>query len=163
MWSKIAEDFWVNLKVKVSYLQIKNKFQKLENKLKDTKDYNNKSGNGRKDFMYMNEMEGCIGDKANIVPRFVLNSMEVSESVECVSGESSESGASVTVSGESKKSHICKKGKRKSDVLYESIEELRRERREREAAGLALIEKHHKEKLDLVRSVVDMFQCHFKK
>lgn len=97
VFQKIATSFNAKSDLRVSADQCARKWAKLEAKLKEVTDHNNKSGNSHKKWKYYSEMADCIGMNAAVKPTYTL------ESSFCVmpnEGEESDSSADGEYSSE---------------------------------------------------------------
>ena len=97
VFQKIATAFNTKSDLRVSADQSARKWAKLEAKLKEVTDHNNKSGNSHKNWKYYSEMADCIGMNAAVRPTYTL------ESSSCVipnEGEESDSSADGDYSSE---------------------------------------------------------------
>ena len=61
-WQRVAAQFNATSSVKVTGEQCSNKWKKLEEKFKKTKEHNNKTGNNRKECDFQDELSEFFGD-----------------------------------------------------------------------------------------------------
>ena len=97
MFQKIATSFNAKSDLRVSADQCARKWAKLEAKVKEVTDHNNKSGNSHKKWKYYSEMADCNGMNVAVKPTYTL------ESSSCVmpnEGEESDSSADGEYSSE---------------------------------------------------------------
>lgn len=92
VFKKIATSFNSKSHLRVSADQCARKWAKLEAKLKEVTDHNNKSGNSHKKWKYYSEMADCIGMNAAVRPTYTLESSSCVMSNEGVESDSSDDG-----------------------------------------------------------------------
>ncbi|KAK9712125.1 hypothetical protein QE152_g25080 [Popillia japonica] len=74
MWELIATEINEIPNTKFSAANVENRWRVIERNYKKTVDNNNKSGRGRKNFEYMQEMDEIFERKKNIYPEILLSS-----------------------------------------------------------------------------------------
>ena len=74
-WQKIDEKFNLTSSVKVTGEQCSNKWKKLEEKYKLVKEYNDKTGNDRKECDFQQELEEFFGTDPKIIPTVTVSSL----------------------------------------------------------------------------------------
>lgn len=89
VFQKISASFNSKADLKVSADQCARKWSKLEAKLKEVTDHNNKSGNSHKKWKYYRDMDDCMGMNAAVRPTYTLESSAVPNA----EGEESDSSA----------------------------------------------------------------------
>ena len=88
VFEKIAERFNATADVTVNAEQCLRKWGKLEQKFKEVEDNNNRTGKGRKEWKFSDEMSACLGESPKVNPAFTFD----------LSSESEASGRSVSPS-----------------------------------------------------------------
>ncbi|KAJ8929187.1 hypothetical protein NQ314_018136 [Rhamnusium bicolor] len=74
MYEIIAEELQVTTKQKITVANCENRWKHLERSYKKYVDNNKKTGRGRRDFEYANELNDILGPKRNINPVILLSS-----------------------------------------------------------------------------------------
>ena len=69
----MQEYFNANADVTVSADQCLRKWTKLEQKYKEVEDNNNRTGNGRKDWKFLENMTACLGQSPKVNPAFTFD------------------------------------------------------------------------------------------
>lgn len=108
----ISASFNSKADLKVSADQCARKWAKLEAKMKEVTDHNNKSGNSHKKWKYYTDMADCIGMNAAVKPTYTLESSAV-PNAEGDESDSSADGHDEDSAGTSKKKTPKKRPARK--------------------------------------------------
>lgn len=157
VFQKIAEYFNANADVTVSAGQCLRKWTKLEQKYKEVEDNNNRTGNGRKDWKFLENMTACLGQSPKVNPAFTFDaSAEHQES-----RSASQSGNSTTDNGNCSDSS----GDDDENVLRKKLNPRRQRKRKSNSSAAEMLtflqtytekrEKAEEEKLNLLREMKD--------
>ena len=160
VFQKIAEYFNANADVTVSADQCLRKWTKLEQKYKEVEDNNNRTGNGRKDWKFLENMAACLGQSPKVNPAFTFDaSAEHQES-----RSASQSGNSTTDNGNSSDSS-GDDGDDDENVVRKKLKPRRQRKRKSNSSAAEMLtflqtntkkrEKAEEEKLNLLREMKD--------
>ena len=160
VFQKIAEYFNANADVTVSADQCLRKWTKLEQKYKEVEDNNNRTGNGRKDWKFLENMTACLGQSPKVNPAFTFDaSAEHQES-----RSASQSGNSTTDNGNSSDSS-GDDGDDDENVVRKKLKPRRQRKRKSNSSAAEMLtflqtytekrEKAEEEKLNLLREMKD--------
>ena len=160
VFQKIAEYFNVNADVTVSADQCLRKWTKLEQKYKEVEDNNNRTGNGRKDWKFLENMTACLGQSPKVNPAFTFDaSAEHQES-----RSASHSGNSTTDNGNCSDSS-GDDGDDDENVVRKKLKPRRQRKRKSNSSAAEMLtflqtytekrEKAEEEKLNLLREMKD--------
>lgn len=160
VFQKIAEYFNANADVTVSADQCLRKWTKLEQKYKEVEDNNNRTGNGRKDWKFLENMTACLGQSPKVNPAFTFDaSAEHQES-----RSASHSGNSTTDNGNCSDSS-GDDGDDDENVVRKKLKPRRQRKRKSNSSAAEMLtflqtytekrEKAEEEKLNLLREMKD--------
>ena len=147
---KIATSFNSKSHLRVSADQCARKWAKLEAKLKEVTDHNNKSGNSHKKWKYYSEMADCIGMNAAVRPTYTLESSSCVISNEGVESDSSDDGDYSTETPQKKtlRKRPAKKRKSRSSAsqMLTFLQEYQEKKEEVENKKVKMMEEMNEEK-----------------
>ena len=150
MFQKIATSFNSKSDLRVSADQCARKWAKLEAKLKEVTDHNNKSGNSHKKWKYYSEMADCIGTNAAVRPTYTLESSSCVMSNEGEESDSSTDGDYSTETPQKKtpRKRPAKKRKSRSSAseMLTFLQDYQEKKEEAENKKVKMMEEMNEEK-----------------
>lgn len=148
VFEKIANAFNAKSDLKVSGGQCLRKWAKLEGKLKEVTDHNNKSGNAKRSWKYYTDMEECIGGNPSVNPQYTLESSSTSGPSDDVSSSSDDENQGTTPKKKTPSKRPSKKRKSRSSAaeMLDFLRDYQQQREEVENKKVRILQEMNKEK-----------------
>ena len=154
-WQRVAAQFNATSSVKVTGEQCSNKWKKLEEKFKKTKEQNNKTGNNRKECDFQDELSEFFGDNPKIIPLATVASLPADGNSTDEDGEDlqAESSSDPAPSKPKKKK---RRSKSSASEMIDILVEFKEEKRKEEEKKVAIIERMHADKMGIMARYLDI-------
>ena len=154
-WQIIAEKFNLTSSVKVTGEQRSNKWKKLEEKYKNVKEHNDKTGNDRKECDFQQELEEYFGTDPKIIPTATVSSLTAKPATGNTSTDDEEE-LPLASCREPPKKKRKRRSKSSATEMIEFLTEYKEEKRKEEEAKIVLAQKLHNEKMGIMERFLDV-------
>ena len=160
VFEKIAAAFNAKSDIKVSGGQCLRKWGKMEGKLKEVTDHNNKSGNARRSWKYITDMEECIGSKSSINPQYTLESSSSAGPSDDISSSSDDENEDTTPKKKTPSKRPSKKRKSRSSAaeMLDFLKENQRQGEEVESQKVRILQEMKEEKKVFWASLLEVLK-----